>query len=153
MLDVPLSNKDMYPNNFRPSVKHVLGVLEWFYMLTEKILFQNRGLVFYTYETFIAGIKIHKSITKCKLVWNKICIEWFVRIFIFFFFFILMDFWTSLLFDFSLFALFGFNQFWNALAAKEIFPGVCSIGLPSSGWPRSSPGWESSCVDLQGEVD
>ena len=37
----------MYPNNFRPSVKHVLGVLEWFYMLTEKILFQNRGLVFY----------------------------------------------------------------------------------------------------------
>ena len=30
-----------------PSVKHVLGVLEWFYMLTEKILFQNRGLAFY----------------------------------------------------------------------------------------------------------
>ena len=24
-----------------------MGVLEWFYMLTEKILFQNRGLVFY----------------------------------------------------------------------------------------------------------
>ena len=37
----------MYPNNFRPSVKHVLGVLEWFYMLSAKILFQNRGLVFY----------------------------------------------------------------------------------------------------------
>ena len=29
-----------------PSVKHVLEVLEWFYMLTEKILFQNRGLPF-----------------------------------------------------------------------------------------------------------
>ena len=38
---------DIYSNNFRPSVKHVLGVLEWFYMLTEKILFQNRGLAFY----------------------------------------------------------------------------------------------------------
>ena len=34
-------------NNLRSSVKHVLGVLEWFYMLTEKILFQNRGLAFY----------------------------------------------------------------------------------------------------------
>ena len=33
---------DIYSNNFRPSGKHVLGVLEWFYMLTEKILFQNR---------------------------------------------------------------------------------------------------------------
>ena len=31
----------------RPSVKHVLEVLEWFYKLTEKILFQKRGLVFY----------------------------------------------------------------------------------------------------------
>ena len=41
-----------------------------------------------------------------------------------------MDFWMSLLFDFSLFALFGFNQFWNALAAKVIFPGVCSAGQP-----------------------
>ena len=30
-----------------PSVKHVLGVLEWFYMLSAKILFQNRGLLFY----------------------------------------------------------------------------------------------------------
>ena len=26
---------DIYSNNFRPSVKHVLGVLEWFYMPTE----------------------------------------------------------------------------------------------------------------------
>ena len=38
---------DIYSNNFRPSVKHVLGVLEWFYMLTEKILFQNSSLAFY----------------------------------------------------------------------------------------------------------
>ena len=38
---------DIYSNNFRPSVKHVLGVLEWFYMLTEKILFQNWSLAFY----------------------------------------------------------------------------------------------------------
>ena len=30
-----------------PSVKHVLGVLELFYMLTEKILFHNRGLPFF----------------------------------------------------------------------------------------------------------
>ena len=30
-----------------PGVKHVFGVLQWFYMLTETILFQNRGLVFY----------------------------------------------------------------------------------------------------------
>ena len=37
---------DIYSNNFRPSVKHVLGVLEWFYMLTEKILFQKSSLVF-----------------------------------------------------------------------------------------------------------
>ena len=29
-----------------PSVKHALGVLEWFYMLTEKILFQKSSLVF-----------------------------------------------------------------------------------------------------------
>ena len=37
----------LWQMKFRPSVKHVFGVLEWFYMLTEKILFQNRGLVFY----------------------------------------------------------------------------------------------------------
>ena len=30
-------NSDVYPNNFRLSVKHVLGVLEWFYMLTKSI--------------------------------------------------------------------------------------------------------------------
>ena len=36
---------DIYSNNFRPSVKHVLGVLEWFYMLNEKILFPNNSFV------------------------------------------------------------------------------------------------------------
>ena len=62
-----------------------------------------------------------------------------------FLFFILME-----VFVFSLLlTLFGFNQFWNDLAAKVIFPGVCSAGLPSSGWPKSSPGWESSCASLQ----
>ena len=30
----------------RPSVKHVLGVLKWFYMLSEKILFQKSSMVF-----------------------------------------------------------------------------------------------------------
>ena len=30
----------------RPSVKHVLGVLEWFYMLPEKILFKKSSMVF-----------------------------------------------------------------------------------------------------------
>ena len=34
-----------------PSVNHVLEVLEWFYMLTEKILFQNRGLSFFSFLT------------------------------------------------------------------------------------------------------
>ena len=29
-----------------PSIKHILGVLELFYMLTEKILLQNRGFAF-----------------------------------------------------------------------------------------------------------
>ena len=29
----------VYMTNARPNVKHVLGVLEWFYMLSEKILF------------------------------------------------------------------------------------------------------------------
>ena len=33
---------DIYSNNFRPSVKHVLGVLEWFYMLTEKNTFPKQ---------------------------------------------------------------------------------------------------------------
>ena len=47
-----------------------------------------------------------------------------------------------------LFALsnFKFNQFWNALALKVLFPGVCSAGLPSSGWPKSSQGWENSPI-------
>ena len=31
----------------RPSVKHVLGVLKWFYMLSEKILFQKSSVVFH----------------------------------------------------------------------------------------------------------
>ena len=48
----------MYPNNSKPSVKHVLGVLEWSYMLTEKYFskkallkghfFLNLPLIFFT---------------------------------------------------------------------------------------------------------
>ena len=42
-----------------PSVKHVLEVLEWFYMLTEKILFQNRCLPFFSFFFTM----VHRSVS------------------------------------------------------------------------------------------
>ena len=40
-----------------PSVKHVLEVLEWFYMLTEKKLFQNRSLPFLNAHGLVIPIR------------------------------------------------------------------------------------------------
>ena len=47
-----------------PSVKHVLGVLEWFYMLNAKILFQNRTLA---KDNFFIFLKILPTITSKNL--------------------------------------------------------------------------------------
>ena len=47
-----------------PSVKHVFGVLEWFYMLNAKILFQNRTLA---KDNFFIFLKILPTITSKNL--------------------------------------------------------------------------------------
>ena len=60
---------DMYPNNFRPSVKHVLGVLEWFYMLTEKILFQNRGSQSINQRLFLSAT--HRIFQERKALYDQ----------------------------------------------------------------------------------
>ena len=44
--------------------------------------------------------------------------------------------------------LFGINQFWTAPASILLFPGVCSAGQPSAGWPKSSPGWLPPRTDM-----
>ena len=49
---------------------------------------------------------------------------------------------------FLFFITFGFNQFWNVPVSKVLFPVACSAGPPSSGWPKSFPGWENSCAAL-----
>ena len=56
-----------------------------------------------------------------------------------------------LIFFMSIFStpLFGINLFWTAPASILLFPGVCSAGQPSAGWPKSSPGWVNSCAALQ----
>ena len=41
----------MCPKNSRPSVKHVLGVLEWFYIVAKKSLFVGTGLSFWSLLT------------------------------------------------------------------------------------------------------
>ena len=47
-----------------PSVKHVFGVLEWFYMLNAKILFQNRTLA---KDNFFIFLRILPTITSKNL--------------------------------------------------------------------------------------
>ena len=76
------------------------------------------------------------------LVWNYIFSNtWIVWVLIF----------PILIFFMSIFStpLFGINLFWTAPASILLFPGVCSAGQPSAGWPKSSPGWENSCAALQ----
>ena len=76
------------------------------------------------------------------LVWNYIFSNtWIVWVLIF----------PILIFFMSIFStpLFGNNLFWTAPASILLFPGVCSAGQPSAGWPKSSPGWENSCAALQ----
>ena len=38
-------------NHFRPSVKHVLGVQEWFYMVSKKITFCRKGFCLFSLKT------------------------------------------------------------------------------------------------------